>query len=269
MPVTVLEKFESRQSSLGDSAQVELGFIVSGTDDDIEAKTSLKAATPIWYDGLIRQSLQIEPMGPGMWDGKVHYGRQEKQPETGESTFSFDTGSGTQHITQSIQTIQRYAPPGKTAPDCGGAIGATNDSVEGVDITLPVYQFSETHYLPMSMVTNAYKGTLFILTGKVNSAAFKGCQAGECLFMGASGSLRTAGDDGDWEITFKFAASPNATGLTIGTITGINKKGWEYLWVRYEDSEDTAANVLVKKPTAVYIEKVYDLADFAALGIGT
>ena len=110
MPVTVMEKFESRQSSMGDSPQVELAYIVSGTDDDIAAKTSLLAATPIWYDGLIRQSLAIEPVGPGMWDGKVRYGRLEKQPPTGEHTFSFDTGGGTQHITQGIETIGRMRP---------------------------------------------------------------------------------------------------------------------------------------------------------------
>jgi len=41
------------------------------------------------------------------------------------------------------------------------------------------------------------------------------------------------------------------------------------MWVRYEDREDDAANVLVKKPTAVYIEKVYEDGNFALLGIGS
>ena len=271
MAIAVMEKFESRQSSMGDSPQVELAYIVSGTDDDIAAKTSLLAATHIWYDGLIRQSLQIDPLGPGMWDGKVRYGRLEKQPPTGEHTFSFDTGGGTQHITQGVETIGAYAAEGD-APDFGGAIGVTHDSVEGVDITIPVYQFSETHYLPASVVTNAYKGTLFYTTGKVNNAYFRGCQAGECLFLGASGSRRQQGEnpnDGDWEITFKFAASPNVVNLQIGDITVASKKGWEYLWVRYEDSEDDAANVLVKKPTAAYVEKVYEDGDFSVLGLGS
>jgi len=41
----------------------------------------------------------------------------------------------------------RQRPPGKTAPDFKGAIGVTHDNVEGVDIAVPVYSFSETHYL--------------------------------------------------------------------------------------------------------------------------
>jgi len=68
-----------------------------------------------------------------------------------------------------------------------------------------------------------------------------------------------------WEITHRFSASPNKTGLTIGDITGIEKKGWEYLWVRYADAEDTAAKTLVKKPAAVYVEKVYEEGDFSVL----
>ena len=40
-------------------------------------------------------------------------------------------------------------------------------------------------------------------------------------------------------------------------------------WVRYEDAEDAAAKAIVKKPVAVYIEKVYGESNFAGLGIGT
>ena len=267
MPVSVREKFQSRVSTTGESAQVDLAFVIEGTDDDLQAKSSLLASCPTLYDGLVRQSAHIEPVGPGLWDGLVRYGRPEKQlPETGESSFSFDTGGGTQHVMQSLQTVAKY--PSTSAPDFGGAIGVTHDNVEGVDITVPIYQFSETHYLEDSVVTPAYRGTLFYLTGKVNSGIFRGLAPGECLFLGASGSKR--GTDGvDWEITFRFAGSPNVNGLTVGSITGIEKKGWEYLWVRYADAEDDNAKVLVKKPVAAYVERVYELANFGQLGIGT
>jgi len=84
--------------------------------------------------------------------------------------------------------------------------------------------------------------------------------------LGASGSKR--GSD-DWEIAYKFAASPNRTGITVGDIGGISKKGWEYPWVRYADSEDAAPKAIVKKPIAVYVEKVHEEGNFASLGIGT
>ena len=270
MAIVCAEKVDSRQMT--DSQSAELIYAITGTADEAAALAALKSTAPTVLHGLKRQPVTIEPVhvdtgNPGqcIWTGTVTYAPAEHEdpPVTGESVFNFDTGGGTQHITQSLQTLGRY--PG-TAPDFQGAIGVTHDNVEGVDITVPVYTFSETHYLPSSQVGNAYKMTLFSLTGKVNNGAFKGLAAGECLFLGASGSKRGADD---WEITFRFAGSPNRTGLTVGPITGISKKGWEYLWVRYADMEDTASHTLVKQPVAAYVERVYDEGNFSSLGIGT
>jgi len=269
VPVTVEEKFESRLVTTGQNASAELRYVVRGTNDDVEARTALVNASPLVYDLyntgiylLVRESLTLEPVGDELWEGIVRYGIF---PQTNESVFAFDTGGGTQHVTQSLSTVAAYAPPGKVPPDFKGAIGVTADSVEGGDITVPVYQFSETHYLPAELVTPGYKAALFFLTGKVNGVPFRGFAVGECLFLGASGSKRGYGD---WEITFRFAGSPNASNLRVGDIIGINKRGWEYLWVRYADAEDTNAKALVKKPIAAYIEQVYEYGDFLLLGIG-
>lgn len=269
MPITVTEKFESRRSTTGDNPSAELGYTVRGTDDDLAARTAIEAASPATYDNLPRQAVAVEPVGPEHWDATVRYApnQQSSPPQTGESVFNFDTGGGSQHITQSKQTIGTYAAPGTTAPNFQGGIGVTADSVNGVDITVPVYQFSETHYLSAAQVTEAYKVMLFGLTGKVNNAGFKGFAAGEVLFLGASGSRRGSDPQDDWEISFRFAVSPNVTGLAVGPIVGINKQGWEYLWVRYADAEDTAAKAIVKRPIAAYIERVYDTGSMGAMGI--
>jgi len=270
---TLTEKIDSREWTTGERPSVTMHYVLDGTADDLTAKTLLLSSTPATHDGLARDDCSLEPIfvdtaaGTGKWDCRVRYvAPEQKEPQVGESSFSFDTGGGTQHITQSLQTVASYAPPGKTAPDFKGAIGVTHDNVEGVDITVPVYSFSETHYLADSFVTPAYRGTLFALTGKVNNASFKGCAAGECLFLGAAGSKRGADD---WEIAYRFAASPNRTNIVIGEITVAAKKGWEYLWVRYADAEDAAAKAIVKVPVAAYVEKVYEEGNFAGLGIGT
>jgi len=268
MPIQVVEHFESRRISTGTNPSAELRYTIYGTDDDVAARQALADAAPAMYDpwgsGLIflpRNEVAVEPLGPQEWSGRVSYGLL---PQTEDAVFNFDTGGGTQHITHSLATVASYAPPGKRAPDFKNLIGVTPDAVEGVEITVPVYQFSETHYLPNQVVTPTYRATLFALTGKVNNATFRGLAAGECLFLGAAGTRR---GQGDWEIMFRFAGSPNAENLRIGDITGINKKGWEYLWVRYADSVDEDAKALVKKPVAVYVEKVYEEADFSELGI--
>lgn len=278
MALTLREKIDSRESQEGDNPSVTFLYDLEGTSDDLAAKALVRSSTPASYDGLCRQSINLTPQsvdtvsGTGLWSVSVKYGLYPPPKETGQATFSFDTSGGTQHITQSISTTQKKGLPGKVAPDFKGAVGVTHDAVEGVDITIPVFSFGITCYIAAGNMSEGYINGLYQLTGKVNSAAWTvnvdgvvmTFAAGECLFLGASGSKR--GSD-DWEIGFKFAASPNATGLEVGPIKDIDKKGWEYMWVRYADTPDTDAKTVVKAPLAVYVEKVYEEGDFTKLGI--
>ncbi len=263
MPAVIEELFSGRTETMAEKSSAEISFVVRDAADEDEVKAVATVGTPSSYAGLPRKSIEVaERINERTWKVVVRYETPEPGSAGDEPVFSFDTGGGTQHITQSISTSGRY---GANAPDFRGAIGVTADAVEGVDITVPVYAFSETHYLADSVVTNPYKGVLFMLTGRVNQAAFRGFQPGECLFLGASGSKRGTEH---WEISFKFASSPNRAGITVGGIGGISKKGWEYMWVRYADAEDAAAKTLIKKPVAIYVEKVYEDGDFSLLGIG-
>ena len=177
---------------------------------------------------------------------------------------AFDTGGGSAHITQSLTTIARHAPPGKSAPDCLGAIGVTTDSVEGTDINVPVYQFGETHYISNLLVTPAYKANLFHLTGRVNSDRVAGLRRGRGAVPGRE--RRQTWRQTTGRLLSASPQVPNVTGLVIGSINGIDKRGWEYVWVRYSDVE--SASVLVKQPIAAYVEQVYRTGNFLTLGIG-
>jgi hypothetical protein len=278
MAFTVEERDTSRTITSGANPAVELRFVVRGVgtdpakEDDEEALEALQAAAPADFLNLPRRDVRLEPVridegAEGVWDGEATYApaqQENEPPQQGESVFSFDTGGGTQHITHSQATVATFAPLGATAPDFQGAIGVTADSVEGVDIVVPVYQFTETHVFADAAVTDIFKTTLMFMTGRVNSDAFRGFAAGSVLFLGAAGSRR---GDGDWEITFRFAVSPNLSAINVGPITNIAKKGWEYLWVRYEDTEDAGAQSIVKRPVAAYVERVYLELPFSVLGI--
>lgn len=273
MPVSAAEKNDSPSFSDGDSPRPRRLYTISGTTDYATAVSQMLSVSPATFPtslgDLARRTWGVDPNGASdLWDGFVEYGQPgDISPVTGDAVFSFDTGGGTQHITQSRESRGVY--PAVIAPS-NGAINVNfgpNPTVEGTDIIVPVYKFSEVHYLDDAVVTAAYRGVVFNLTGQVNNASFKGCAAGECLFMGASGSKRGRGD---WEITFNFAASPNKTDWTPFTgFTGVSKKGWEYMWVRYVDDKDAASHMYVKKPFGIYIERVYDEGDFSQLGIGT
>jgi len=264
MPVTITEAAGSGVRAAGTSPQAELRYHVQGTTSDATALALVEAASPATHAGLARQSWRVEPLeGGSIWEATVTYG---PAGATGESSFQFSTTGGQQRITQSLATVSTGVPPTHdTTPDFARAINVTDGAVEGVDITVPVYSFTETHYLPESAVTGAYKATVFRLTGRVNGATWRGFAAGEVLFLGVEGSRRGGGD---WELSFKFAASPNVSGQVIGDCSPVDKEGWHLLWIRYEDVEDESARMLVKRPRAVYVEQVYEYGDFTLLGIG-
>jgi len=262
MAVTVTEKWESRDRGEGESPGVEVIYLIDGTDSDGTAIDALLDESAAIYDGLYRQTTRIQRMGEEAWLGRVTYGQRESY-EAGDSVYEFDTTGGTAHITQGLDTA-RYAKPGETAPDFKGAIGVTENAVEGVDVLVPKFAFSERHYLAAELVTPAYKAVIANLTGRVNLDPFRGFAQGEVLFLGAQGSVRSSTD---WEISYRFEASPNVSGLTIGEIGGVAKRGHDYLWVRYEEEEDAAAHSIVRVPKAVYVEQVYQYGLFAGLGI--
>ena len=257
----IIERFDSKEATESkDSPTHDLVYMIMNTEQYSVAKNLMASAVPDKVGDLFLDDYHIVHLGNGVWEGTAHYVKWKS-----ESQYSFDTGGGTQHVTQSIANVGKYAATGFTAPDFMGAIGVTDDRVEGTDITVPVFNFTETHYIEKALVTGAYKLALFSLTGKVNGSGFKGFAKGEVLFLGASGSKR--GLD-DWEITFRFAASPNVAGLSLGSITGISKEGWQYLWVRFIDDEDPTAKALIKRPVSAYVEQVYSYGDFSNLGIG-
>jgi len=273
MAISLTEKYDSRTiltDSDGAAESAEFLYTLRGVASEGDARTLATNSTPATYGVLQRRSISLEPAhidttnaDTCIWDVTVQYGPKD-EPEAGdEPTFSFDTTGGTQHITQSKQNISKTAASG-AAPDFKGAIGVTSNGVDGVDITVPVYAFTYTYYLAPEAVTQNFRMQVFALTGKVNNSSFRGFAAGEVLFLGATGSVRRGEK---WEITFRFAASQNRTNIPVGTITVPSKKGWEYLWVKYAEQEDTAAQTLVQQPIAAYVERVYDEASFAPLEI--
>ena len=261
MTAWIAERYDSRPSSEGDDNRADLIYVVRGTDDESEVRSLVKANAPENYFDLSLVQIDTEPQGGELWYATARYQLIEFP-----SDYEFDTSGGTQRISTSLATLQRLSVPGYVAPNYQGAIGVTEDRVEGVDITVPVFNFSETKYLDALTVTPAFKYNLFILTGKVNGAPFKGYAKGELLFLGATGSKRGRER---WAITYKFAASPNVVNQPIGD-GGllVSKEGWQYLWVRFVDDEDPTAKTLIKRPVAAYVEQVYPYGDFSTLGIG-
>jgi len=204
----------------------------------------------------------------------------------------------TRHVTRSHVLAGGYGIGYSPRRECWSNMINYNDgTVNGVDIMTPVFNFSETHYIDQKTVTDKYKYDLFWLAAKtpINKYNFRGWEPGEVMFLGASGSMR--GND-DWEITFKFQASPNVKSFTVVSsladdneivceaqgaveyddpnnpgkkikeIRHYAKEGFDYVWIHYSEDVDNVANKIIKQPELVFVEMMYLKGDFSVLQIG-
>ena len=268
---TIQEAFFDRTEVIGDSAEIPYLVFDAAAEDAVKTLCQDTDNIPATYDSLSLKEIRLEErVNATTWRVTAMYRKPSWSWPGGslpDGRYAFDTGGGSQHITQSIATVNRYGP--KASESLGGAIGFDGKNVQGCDITVPVFNFSETHYFTDEEITGEYKRTLFLLTGKVNNGTFRGFSPKEVLFLGAAGSRQGNADTDLWEIVFRFAASPNLTDLVIGEITGIEKAGWDYLWIQYADAADETTQQVVKHPVAVYVEQVYYPGDLSGLAIGT
>lgn len=279
----------------------DVSYIVLGasTEDEIHvaANSYISTQALTWtYPNqpsvkLLAQSYDVEYLGDDAWRVTIRYERQgadnDQQQTPARAARSFDTGGGTEHRTMAVggigtpSGVRKFNLAGEVTAFTNPAI-STNDlvigfdgeQVHGVDVVAPALAWTETYDVPSSYVTAAYIKRVASLTGTINTATFRTFAAGEVLLVSVTGSQdwNSVSGDGPWTLTYKFEARPNAgsgqtlPALQIGAITGIEKRGHDYLWVRY--SQTIAANKLVPSAEEVYVSRVYRDGDFSLLGIG-
>lgn len=276
MPATqIYEGFPSREAiSGGDNPTVAMNWIVLGTDSDSDVKSLVQRTTPAGYRDpqfagdklLFLRDIAVKEVAYETWECQARYGAR-KPPKPNEYKVTFDTTGGRQKITQALEHIASYAPAGETAADHKGAIGVTDHGVEGCEIIVPQFSWTETWQLPIELYGWEYSQILKAITGRVNASAFRGFPAGQVLFRGGKGAVSNK-DPNLIEIIYAFDQSDDVEGQSIGGISGINKTGWQYLWVQYRETDDSQAKAYARRPCGVYVERVYEAAPFGNLGIG-
>lgn len=248
-------------------------MLAHGTANEAEQWLDVNApATLTTWDSVQMNiestDLRADDADETVWHATLDYSSTpRKEPaEPLSETVSFDLAAQSTTVTHSLSTTNSYAASG-TAPNFrqGIAYDGESNKFNGADRMVEAFSFSITKIHPNSAITNAYIQSLRDAAFRWNSAAFRGNAIGECLFAGASGAPR---DAENYSITYKFLSSKNATGLTIGPVTGVAKLGWDHLWVLTEKLNDTTGKFLTPVPKAVYVERLYTSVDFTtALGL--
>jgi hypothetical protein len=273
--ILLWEEVESRRDRVSiEQPSARYLFMVAQTFDDVAVRVAVENGIPgsVGPVGgvLPFQNYEIHHIGNGIWKVEVEYGPrlprgwQTTLPGGQGRLWSFEIGTQSTKITQSKST-SRWGPPTAGNPtglnntaDCQGAIGVNGDAVEGCEIDAPKISFQETVYYNRSVVDiNFFNALVAVANAPVNNTPFRGRAAGEVRYLGTHGSER---DYENWELTHSYAVSLNNNFVQVGPIGPCTKNGWDYLWVRYQDAVDLHA--LVKRPTGVYVEQVYDSSPF-------
>ncbi len=249
-----------------------------GTVTEDQAFAALLAGVPatVGTFELVTSDCDVEEIAANIYYGTAVWtapGTDPDKQEVGNFSISFDISGTNQKRMYSLRTVNKYngTALGITLRDFHGAIGVNEDgTVEGCDVLVPTTTFSLDYTVAPADITDAYVAMLSRTVGKVNSATYKGFAAGELLLTRVSGRKR---DEEAWDLSFGFAVSENRTDLKIGVTASkpngvvqgdIVKDGWDYLWVYYKTIDNPTTKVVEKRLENVFVERVYERADFAA-----
>lgn len=233
MAIYIHEVPESREEALNPPTALT-HWVIEGEFDDKLAMDLARVTAPTTYTHslgtLYRRDIRLVEKGFRVYNFEVLYDEKELYTKR----IEVDTLGGTVHIKAGIH--QAVFPAGK--PTHNGLIGVKGDDVEGADIVIPACRVIVHYQHPLGYLDDARVKLLTDITGWVDNAGFYTWAPYETLFLGFQGSQTTTVTsvqvDQTEEVSYHFAMSKNLTGLQIGTISGIDKKGWDVAWVKWQ-----------------------------------
>ena len=229
---------------------------------------------PFGYDA--RPSVEdysLERKGTGgVWELSLTFEVLANRPDDGETPpdsvpWSCDTTGGTKHINQSREVIAHHRATGIPDFTPTTTIGDDGSNVSGADVMAPSFRFEvvNTYTLDafdMTTLLSAYRRTshvnstdLTIVVGAGKSITFA---AGEALFAGKRANYDP--QSGNVSVTSSFVGSGNTTGVSVGSISGVDIKGHELADIG-TDSQPDGEGLNQKKVARVVIHRVYETSD--------
>lgn len=286
---TCYEKADSLTFKVGaKNASASNTYMVLGVTDELSALSAALANSPPTYSfglglsiiTLVRSDSSAKQIHYDVWEVDIDWSEEDatkaqQRPEgqTLESMvkWSFDTTGQTQSITLSKGEVARTEiDPAYPAPDLKGVVNYDGKSLKGVDKVIPSLKLSATAPYAPSVITTGFISNLARNTGKTNKKDWQGFKEGELLYIGSNGTkevplLGSVARQKPFEITHNFEASENqATYTTAGMTIPGGKKGWQYAWTRFEDT-DSDEKIVYPKAVHLYVNDIYDSFDFKEL----
>lgn len=259
----------------GEQREVRRRYVIGqclGFNDAVEQITRY-APEYVVADGAgiywVRRRLDVNGIGNRWFDCTAVYQTllpkssaesEQQDPSFVPGSIAWDTTGHTEHITSARGGPETSFPA--DAPYFHEALNVSGDAVQGMDVVAPAMRYSETWILGVNVAMDpSYVEPIYRLTGTTNLSPFRAFARGECLFLGAR--AQWPGDVPYVAVTYEFEARKNDDAFNIPGLASFSKRGWQHVWIRYEDT--TSNDALVKKPTAAYLNTPYIEMDWSPL----
>jgi hypothetical protein len=275
--VVVYEMIDSMSGSVsnefqtGEQRTVRRRYVIGQTEGFNDTVQQMEQYVPQYVsDGggffWVRRTLDVAGIGNKYFDCTATYETllpKSQDPGGGDDptpgSLAWDTSGNTERIYQALSE-EKYGE----GPDFEEAINVNGMRVEGLDKVVAGMRYSETWIFPAEVAFNCnYLNDVFRLTGTTNKSQFRCFDPGAALFMGAR--CQWQGDQPFCSITFEFECRPNTELYYVKGLPQFPKKGWEYVWIRYQDDIDD--DTLIRRPIAAYKNKIYEEEEWDALEI--
>ena len=243
-------------------------------EDDAAAQLAFDAGLPGFYLGSPQLDYRATHMGNGVYLAEVHYGLAPPL-SIGETVWEIDNSAGREKIYQSKSTVRRQrAHTGDPLIDFGGAIGVTDEGVEGVEIFVGGGKMTaKRRYIQGDFASNYVEQVEQLLCNppRTNDAEFSFIWQGQ-TYTFAAGELLMVGIHGSTvdlqrvEVDHEFMISRNRTDIPLqGFDATVSKNGHEAYWISFQKTVSNGR--MSKRPIQYNAEQVYDAGDFSILQI--
>jgi hypothetical protein len=289
MSIIVQETADSGSGSEGSGETRRLRYEIfrkrgDGTAEPFgyqEARTALLNQTPMAIgssegdDPLFRSQVSIDFEDAYYAKASVEYAPINPNITPGEPNrdyYSFGVTAEATNIKYGYETVSQHVSSGDPVT-FGGAINVDDrGDAQGVDVATPRLQWTITRYFALDVITPEWIKNAAGIVGTINNSTFRTFASGELMLISLTGAPNW--QDKQWEINYAFDASPNIEDMTIGhggyVISGVNKRGFDYLWIKSQNIEIEKAGgekVLIPVALQANVERVYQYRDFSELGI--
>lgn len=261
-------------NSAGNCTSGRLIYLVNNAVEGAESAMQLARTTAPDYLGTAKKRAVelLECKGNGIYKIAVRYEkiRSRNGLSAGDRQWSFNVHTGKVHTNEAVALIKRVSGENAVAPDPGISVGWNGkkgiySQISGIDTAvMEMRERCTATYLPSS-ITSSFKRGIMELTGKVNSNAFHGWNAGEVLFLGAVQGNEFENSQGTTlvNIYYDFAIRPNTANYMVSNIDIGAVKGWHHVW-NIANSSPAQQQLSI---AGIYVSQIYQEASFNSLGL--